>query len=90
MHFPPPTGFHHRVHRGHREEYTFVLTLRWGVEMRNWVVACLVAMLTAGAGVFAQTKDVEIAYQKFVLDNGLTLIVHEDHKDVRRERPCQG
>src|SRR5713101_2389546 len=47
--------------------------------MRIWVAACLV-MLTAGAGAFAQTKDVEIAYQKFVLDNGLTLIVHEDHK----------
>src|SRR5260370_37705460 len=50
--------------------------------MRIWVAACLeaVAMLTAGVGVFAQTKDVEIAYQKCVLDNGLTLIVHEDHK----------
>src|ERR1700732_5151724 len=50
--------------------------------MRIWVAACLaaVAMLTAGAGAFAQTKDVEIPYQKFVLDNGLTLIVHEDHK----------
>src|SRR6266851_9405783 len=47
--------------------------------MRIWVAACLV-MLVAGAGAFAQTKDVEIAYQKFVLDNGLTLIVHEDHK----------
>jgi zinc protease len=49
--------------------------------MRIWVV-CLTAvlMLTAGAGGFAQTKDVDIPYQKFVLDNGLTLIVHEDHK----------
>src|SRR5713226_16370 len=50
--------------------------------MRNWVVRCLaaVAMLVPGAGAFAQTKDVEIPYQKFVLDNGLTVIVHEDHK----------
>jgi len=50
--------------------------------MRIWLAACLaaVAMLTAGAGAFAQTKDVDIPYQKFVLDNGLTLIVHEDHK----------
>ncbi len=24
--------------------------------------------------------EVEISYEKFVLDNGLTLIVHEDHK----------
>jgi zinc protease len=50
--------------------------------MRNWVAACLVmmAVLCAGTGAFAQTKDVDIPYQKFVLDNGLTLIVHEDHK----------
>jgi zinc protease len=50
--------------------------------MRIWVAACLaaVAMLTASAGAFAQTTDVDIPYQKFVLDNGLTLIVHEDHK----------
>src|SRR5712672_790606 len=77
------TGFHHRVHRGHREEYTFVLALRHGgLAMRNWVAACLVmaAMLGGGAGAFAQTKDVDIPYQKMVLDNGLTLIVHEDHK----------
>src|SRR5712692_8666531 len=50
--------------------------------MRNWVAACLVAvaMFTAGVEAFAQTKDVDIPYQRFVLDNGLTLIVHEDHK----------
>ncbi len=56
--------------------------------MRIWVAACLVAVaMTAGVGVFAQTKDVEIAYQKFVLDNGLTLIVHEDHKaPIRKTR----
>jgi zinc protease len=50
--------------------------------MRIWVAACLaaVAMFIAGSGAFAQTKDVDIPYQKFVLDNGLTLIVHEDHK----------
>src|SRR5260370_18428685 len=50
--------------------------------MRNWVAACLVAvaMFTAGVEAFAQTKDVDIPYQRFVLDNGLKLIVHEDHK----------
>ena len=31
-------------------------------------------------GVFAQTKDIDIPYRKFVLGNGLTVIVHEDHK----------
>ena len=25
-------------------------------------------------------ENISIAYKKFVLDNGLTLIVHEDHK----------
>jgi zinc protease len=28
----------------------------------------------------AQAQEVRIPYEKFVLDNGLTLIVHEDHK----------
>ena len=28
----------------------------------------------------AQAQEVQIPYEKFVLDNGLTLIVHEDHK----------
>ena len=28
----------------------------------------------------AQTAKIDIPYQKFTLDNGLTLIVHEDHK----------
>jgi zinc protease len=32
------------------------------------------------AGAFAQTAGVDIPYKKFVLDNGLTVIVHEDHK----------
>src|ERR1700746_2531220 len=50
--------------------------------MRNWGAAFLMMMATlaAGARAFAQTKEVDIPYQKFVLDNGLTLIVHEDHK----------
>lgn len=28
----------------------------------------------------AQTQKIDIPFQKFVLDNGLTVIVHEDHK----------
>ena len=28
----------------------------------------------------AQEQEIDIPYKKFVLDNGLTLIVHEDHK----------
>src|SRR6201997_3320066 len=39
------------------------------------LLLCLLAF-----GVFAHAQDVDIPFQKFVLDNGLTLIVHEDHK----------
>lgn len=34
----------------------------------------------AGMTSAAQAQDIDISYQKFVLDNGLTVIVHEDHK----------
>src|ERR1700683_5476113 len=34
--------------------------------------------LAVGSG--ARAQQVDIPYQKFVLDNGLTVIVHEDHK----------
>jgi zinc protease len=37
-------------------------------------------MAVLAAGVSAPTHEVEIPYQKFVLDNGLILLVHEDHK----------
>ncbi|MEN6560999.1 MAG: pitrilysin family protein [Acidobacteriota bacterium] len=49
---------------------------------RRAAVAALAAGLVVLAAPFlaAQTAKVDIPYQKFVLDNGLTLIVHEDHK----------
>ena len=42
-------------------------------------------LLFFAANVFSQTTkkqypEIDIAYKKFVLDNGLTLVVHEDHK----------
>jgi len=40
----------------------------------------LIFVLAVGAVAPALAQDVDIPYQKFVLDNGLTLIVHEDHK----------
>jgi zinc protease len=40
----------------------------------------LLVALTVVAFVQAQAQDIDIPYQKFVLKNGLTLIVHEDHK----------
>jgi zinc protease len=39
-------------------------------------VACCFLLLSF----YALAQNVEIPFQKFVLDNGLTLIVHEDHK----------
>jgi zinc protease len=39
------------------------------------------ALIIAGcSALFAQVATVDVPYQKFVLKNGLTLIVHEDHK----------
>jgi zinc protease len=43
------------------------------------------AVLITVLGIFAasaraQSKEIDIPFQKFVLENGLTLIVHEDHK----------
>jgi len=47
-----------------------------------FVVLFLLALVTSGS---AQTKsaqrtEIDIPYERFVLDNGLTVIVHEDHK----------
>ena len=42
----------------------------------RWMVPlCLLVSV-----VVAQAQNINIPYQKFVLDNGLTVIVHEDHK----------
>ena len=38
------------------------------------------AVLLFGANAFASTPDVDIAYEKFTLGNGLRVIVHEDRK----------
>ena len=38
------------------------------------------AGLLASGGLFAQPAAIDIPYQKFQLENGLTVIVHEDHK----------
>jgi len=47
--------------------------------MHPWkFLACLIFCTYAWGAALAD--DIEIPYQEFVLDNGLTLIVHEDHK----------
>jgi zinc protease len=42
--------------------------------------AILLLVLALVASGSAQTKEIDIPYERFVLDNGLTVIVHEDHK----------
>jgi zinc protease len=47
----------------------------------GWVVMGLVALWISGRAAAAGAQaDIEIPYQKYVLPNGLTLIVHQDHK----------
>jgi len=43
------------------------------------LVACVVIVSMASA-LAARADEIDIPCQKFVLDNGLTLLVHEDHK----------
>jgi len=46
--------------------------------MRTKLVAAL--FMVACSEMYAQVATVDVPYRKFVLKNGLTLIVHEDHK----------
>jgi zinc protease len=48
-------------------------------ESRMRPVRLLLLSLLA-VSTLTQAQNIDIPYQKFVLDNGLTLIVHEDHK----------
>ena len=55
--------------------------MRKSLSGRAAVAALLVGLIVLAAPFLAaQTSKVDIPFQKFVLDNGLTLIVHEDHK----------
>lgn len=47
-----------------------------------WGLLAMMLLSLPGGGALAAdaTGKLDIPYQKFVLDNGLTLIVHEDHK----------
>src|SRR5580700_6458307 len=46
------------------------------------VLLLVVALVTRGSAQSksGQTTEIDIPYEHFVLDNGLTVIVHEDHK----------
>lgn len=52
--------------------------------MKNIRLSCLILLsflfLPALSANASELPDIEIPYTKYVLDNGLTLIVHEDHK----------
>jgi zinc protease len=50
------------------------------MQLRLSSLVVLVLILIAAGSVCAQVSTVDIPYEKFVLDNGLTVIVHEDHK----------
>ena len=47
--------------------------------MRHQILCSAIALASAGAHLCAENA-IDIRYEKFVLDNGLTVIVHEDHK----------
>jgi zinc protease len=59
--------------------------------MKQKILAFLLALVIMGGGAFAQPKLLEkvtktgsqivIPYEKYVLPNGLTVLIHEDHSD---------
>ena len=48
--------------------------------MKGKAATAILVLGLMARGLHAQGSAVDIPFQKFVLDNGLTLIVHEDHK----------
>src|SRR5271170_4626212 len=48
------------------------------MRIRTTVLILLAVLCAAGAR--AQSSDIDIPFQNFVLDNGFSVIVHEDHK----------
>src|ERR1700733_14668520 len=82
----PPAIMKRLLFRFHATEYartgsTASISCRLRLIMRNTLLTALAALLVCGRTLAASTlSDVEIPYQKYVLPNGLTLVVHEDHK----------
>ena len=46
----------------------------------EFAIFFLVLAIVKSSSAQARTKEIDIPYERFVLDNGLTVIVHEDHK----------
>lgn len=51
-----------------------------GGTMRIKTTLLMLVAAVFATGAYAQGKEIDIPFQKFVLENGLTVIVHEDHK----------
>jgi zinc protease len=49
------------------------------MRMECVVLFVVLGLVTSGSAQ-TKTKEIDIPYERFVLDNGLTVIVHEDHK----------
>jgi zinc protease len=48
--------------------------------MKKGLLALMLALMSFAAAAANTLSDIDIPYEKFVLPNGLTVIVHEDHK----------
>ena len=65
------------MHKSRLKQALLVLTL--GVTLQTGCTASL-SSGSLSANAIQQLPRATIAYEKFTLDNGLTVIVHEDHK----------
>ena len=48
--------------------------------MKRLLTAALAAAVSLGGLASAQTPEIDIPYESFELENGLTVVVHEDRK----------
>src|ERR1700682_5829059 len=72
-------GFREKCRLERIANYGGTMRLKTDRVAQVFVLLAAMALLTmAAAG--AAGQDIKIAYEKFVLPNGLTVIVHEDHK----------
>jgi hypothetical protein len=64
-----------------REEHAMKPAAYRPLVVRKWLA--LILTLTSGGAASAAGQELpipEIPYEKFVLDNGLTVVIHEDHR----------
>ncbi|MEO1014021.1 MAG: pitrilysin family protein [Pseudomonadota bacterium] len=56
------------------------MTKKHATPLRAMMLAVAAALLSFAAGAGASAQDISLPYEKFTLDNGLRVIVHEDRK----------